>query len=74
MNDAVVNTAATVSSQTTQELRAISQQLREVADKYKDLVNNLGPVTNNVMINTATLRDDLQVMHDLLKDITKKLP
>jgi len=72
MNDAVVNTAATVSSQTTQELRAISQQLSQVAAVYGDLVANLGPVTNNVMVNTATLRDDLQVIHDRLRDITNR--
>jgi hypothetical protein len=33
------------------------------------LVNNLGPTTNNVMVNTATLADDLDRIHQRLRDI-----
>jgi ABC-type transporter Mla subunit MlaD len=69
MTTAVNGVASSVSQQTTQELRSIAQQLNGVATVFETLVNNLGPTTNNVMVNTATLADDLDRIHQRLRDI-----
>jgi uncharacterized phage infection (PIP) family protein YhgE len=61
-----------VSQQTTQELRAIAQQLNAASGEFGDLIKTLGPTTNNVMVNTATLADDLQRIHDRLRDIANQ--
>lgn len=72
MSSAAASVAANVSQQTTNELRAIAQQLSTASAVFGDLINTLGPTTNNVMVNTATLADDLQRIHDRLQDIANR--
>lgn len=72
VSSAATSVAANVSQQTTQELRAIAQQLEKASDQFKLLIDPLGKTTNQVMVNTATLADDLQRIHDRLKDVANR--
>lgn len=72
ISTAASSVAANVSQQTTQELRAIAQQLSAASAAFDKLVGPLGQTTNTVMVNTATLADDLQRIHDRLRDIANQ--
>jgi ABC-type transporter Mla subunit MlaD len=72
VSSAATSVAANVSQQTTQELRAIAQQLEKASREFERLMNPLDNTTKQVMVNTATLADDLQRIHDRLKDVANR--
>lgn len=69
------STAQAVSTSLSGEVRNLMDDLlrrmNQVVDGLRDVTSSLGTTTNSVMVNAATLADDLEAVHDRLAKITR---
>lgn len=81
MSQAAQAVATGLTQQTTQQLQGVSNNLGQAADSLNQLtagldsiIKGLSGTSNNVMVNTAQLADDLATIHNLLQQVAQKLP
>ena len=81
MSQAAQTVATGLTQQTTQQLQGVSNNLGQAADSLNQLtagldsiIKGLSGTSNNVMVNTAQLADDLATIHNLLQQVAQKLP
>jgi hypothetical protein len=81
MNQAAQTVATGLTQQTSQQLQGITNNLGQAANSLNQLtialdkvIQNLSGTSNNVMVNTATLADDLGQIHNMLQQVAQKLP
>lgn len=61
--------AGQLSSGVLQRLDAVADQLSGVGREMKDIVADLNRATSNMSVNSATLRDDFEEIHRILRDV-----
>jgi prefoldin subunit 5 len=81
MSQAAQVVATGLTQQTTQQLQGVSNNLGQAANSLNQLtagldsiIKGLSGTSNNVMVNTAQLADDLATIHNLLQQVAQKLP
>jgi len=81
MSQAAQVVATGLTQQTSQQLQGITNNLGQAANSLNQLtigldsvIKGLSGTSNNVMVNTAQLADDLSTIHDLLQQVAQKLP
>ena len=81
MSQAAQVVATGLTQQTSQQLQGITNNLGQAANSLNQLtvgldsiIKGLSGTSNNVMVNTAQLADDLSTIHNLLQQVAQKLP